>query len=162
LQRLDHQRMEAGAWALVQIAFLRKAETLVKAFGSDASVTPDLGRQRLCAGVVNERLKDLPAGANPARIRQDGHAANAPAGELRCMVARLRHNRTNADRLPVQEASYMQGARFGIAWSRETHRVMGSEDTVTQIQGFGSANGTGLDGGQEFLYLPSTKRAFSR
>lgn len=96
--------------------------------------------------MVNECPKDLPPCTNPARVFQDGHATNTPTGGLRNMVARLRHDGTDADRLPVQEASDMQGARFGIAWSAKAKRIMGSQDTMAQFVGFCSANGTSLYG----------------
>lgn len=42
-----------------EIAFLHKAEVFVKTLNVGTTMAPNFGRQDLCAGMANERLKDF-------------------------------------------------------------------------------------------------------
>jgi hypothetical protein len=150
VQRFDEQHMWASARLIEEIAFLREAEAFVKTLNGGATMAPDFGRQGLCAGMVNERLKDFPSDTAPAHVFQDRHATKTPTGGQWRIVTRLRHKRADADQLSIQEAPNMQGTRSSIArMSAETSRFMGPENAMTQIGGLCGMNGTSFDGQQE-------------
>ncbi|GHO63786.1 hypothetical protein KSC_026780 [Ktedonobacter sp. SOSP1-52] len=60
--------MWASARLIKEIAFLHKTEALVKPLHMSATVAPNFGRQGLCAGMVDERLKDFASDPGPARV----------------------------------------------------------------------------------------------
>jgi hypothetical protein len=107
--------MWASARLIEEIAFLREAEAFVKTLNGGATMAPDFGRQGLCAGMVNERLKDFPSDTAPAHVFQDRHATKTSTGGQWSIITRLRHKRADADQLSIQEAPNMQGTRRSIA-----------------------------------------------
>jgi len=139
--------MWASARLIKEIAFLYKTKALVKSLHIGATVAPNFGRQGLCAGMVDERLKDFPSDPGPAHVFQDSHATNTPTGGQWSIVTRLRHDGADADQLSVQEAPNMQGTRPRVArMSAKTSRLMGSENAMTQIVGFCGTNGMSFNG----------------
>ena len=70
VQRLDeqHKHRWASAGLIEEIAFLHKAEVFVKTLNVGTTMAPNFDRQDVCAGMVNERLKDFPPPPVPRMV----------------------------------------------------------------------------------------------